>query len=147
VLEELNRDFIRQIRKRSKAETKDPVDPEAVGPNGFKIGYTENGDKVEWIEEDGEPFPMILRRNDTDILETCQEMWDKVWWNRHQNWLYRIETGEEPLTEAEKPLLETAKTAAKRIEDKYGIENLGWESSKVNYPRWRGLWVQNGKGH
>lgn len=126
-LEDLNREFIRDIRERTKAQTKDPVDPGAVGPNGFKIGYTENGDKVEWIEEDGEVWPMILRRNDNDIVKEYNELWDKVWWNRHQNWLCHIETEEETLTQVEKSILKTAKIGAKRIEDKYGVENLGWD--------------------
>lgn len=131
ILNELNRDSLRQYkaptRKRSKAEMKEPVEPGAVGPNGFSIGYADNGDKVEWIVEDGETWPMILRRNDNDISEMYQEVWDKVWWNRHQYWLYLIECGEEPLTEVQKPILEKATAAAKRIEAKYGRDNLGWD--------------------
>jgi len=134
-IEELNRDFMRDHaigsrRRRTKAQTTDPVKPGEVGPNGHRIGYTKNGDKVEWIpdeENPGNEWPLLLRRNDKRILKTYNEFCDKVWWNRHQVWLEKVKSGEQPLTEEQKLILKKATQAARRIEKRYGRENLSWD--------------------
>jgi hypothetical protein len=52
------------------------------------------GTKWKWLPDDEHPgggkWGMILRRNDNTIHAAHEEFWEKVWWNRHQNWLYRI---------------------------------------------------------
>lgn len=129
-LEELNRDFIRQHRGgivRTVVQSTDPIDEHAIGPNGHRIGYTDDGDKVEWIPDEDNPkqeWPMILRRNDRSILEAQDEFWEKVWWNRHKVLAERNADGKEPLNKEQKPFSEEGKRAAQRIEDKYGIEKL-----------------------
>lgn len=101
-----------------------------LGPNGYRTGLDAQGNLVEWIPsdegEEGE-WPLILRRSDEAIHRTYKEFWDKVWWNRHQNWIYRLANGDEKLSEGQEKILETAKKAAKRIERKYGKRNLGWD--------------------
>jgi len=133
-LRELNQQFsaLHPVRgmHRNTSQTNDPVKPGEVGPNGHRIGYNDDGDKVEWIpseDEEGEVWPMVLRRNDNVILREYNELWEKVWWNRHQNWLHRLATGQEKLGAGQKDLLTTAKAAAKRIEKKFGKKNLGWD--------------------
>ena len=134
-LEELNRDFIREQAgavhlERTALQTADPADPTEVGPNGHRVGYNDDGDKVEWIPDDEQPgefWPMLLRRNDARILAEYNELWDKVWWNRHQVRHQKIESGETTLREGQQAVFDRACEAAARIEEKYGIENLGWD--------------------
>lgn len=134
-LEELNRDFVRDQAgavhlERTALQTADPADPTEVGPNGHRVGYTDDGDKVEWIPDDeqpGESWPMLLRRNDARILAEYNELWDKVWWNRHQVRHQKIESGETTLREGQQAVFDRACEAAARIEEKYGVENLGWD--------------------
>lgn len=71
---------------------------------------------------------MILRRNDDEISAMYEELWDMVWWNRHKYWVHQLETGVEELKEGQEAVLKQAKKAVKRIEDKYGRGNLGWDA-------------------
>jgi hypothetical protein len=124
---------------------------EEKGPNGLPVGYDSDGRKVEWMigdaeegAEGAEPFwPIVLFRSEMEIYIALEELFHKVWWNRHRIWVEKIASGEEPLTEEQKPILEAAKANAKWIEEKYGRENLGWDdfewgmvNGKLSALRW-----------
>jgi hypothetical protein len=123
------------LERRSKAVATDPVKPGEIGPNGYRVGYTDQGDKVEWIpdeEEPGEEWPLILRRGDKAISEAYNEFWDKVWWNRHQALKASRDTGDD-----------IGEQAARRIQRKYGKKNLlfdeyawGFVSGKMSALAW-----------
>lgn len=76
-----------------------------------------------------------------EILAALDELWDKIWYNRHMNWKYRIERG---LDTAEPNLWKIARRGARRIEAKYGLDALGpWTdfewgmlSGKMSALRW-----------
>lgn len=69
-------------RRRSKAAAVDQLRPGDVGSNGYRVGYTHDGDKVEWLQSDDpegpEDWPVTLRRGDTVMLAAHKESWDKV---------------------------------------------------------------------
>ncbi len=107
---------------------------------------TENMIKEEWVEEP---------RGLTEIIRAITELIDKVWYNRHQNWLYQIELGKHQIVErnslkeydrntTSKDIWEGAKKSAKKIEALYGLENVGpWDdfewgmlNGKLSALRW-----------
>lgn len=110
--------------KRAKALTTDPVPPGEVGPNGCPVGYTKEGDKVEWLHDEenpGEVWPMILRRNDNAILEAEREFFDVIWYDRKLVLLQNMKEG----TEANAPKIHKAMLSAmQRVEKKYGKRKL-----------------------
>jgi pyrimidine deaminase RibD-like protein len=89
-IEEMNREFERDQRAKLRRNPEQTADPalDEVGPNGHRVAYNDDGDKVELIpdpENPGEFWPMVLRRNDPEILREYNRLWDIVWWNRHQD--------------------------------------------------------------
>lgn len=120
------------LQRRTKPAPVDPLQPGEVGPNGYRVGYTKDGDKVEWLPTDDpddpdEEWPIILRRGDKAILAAHNEFWDKVWWNRKQVWIEQLEESESPLSEDTKAKIAEIKRLCRRVERKYGKRNLGWD--------------------
>jgi len=100
----------------------------------------------EWVQE-----PRSL----SEIVEAEGEFFDKVWYNRHLNWLYRIEIGKDKIVDSvpegkyvpnitPRGIFKDARKAAKNVEEKHGKNNLGpWDdfewgmlNGKLSALRW-----------
>jgi hypothetical protein len=82
---------------------------------------------LHWIDPDAVDehafdFTNPPRRTD-EILEALELLWDQIWYNRHKCWMYRISQGEDSGTTPE--IIEAANAAARRKEEKWGLEKLG----------------------
>lgn len=105
-------------------------------------------DEEEWTQE-----PRKL----TEILEALDELLDKIWYGRHRARAYAVETGKIRIVDVEdyptgryepnvirKDIWEGALKAAARVEEEYGVKNLGpWSdfewgmlSGKLSALRW-----------
>jgi hypothetical protein len=111
-------------KPRSKAQTFDPVAPGEVGPNGHRVEYTKEGDKVEWIPEIDAPggeWPMILRRNDNSILKASKEFEDVIWYDRKLVLLENLREGSETV---DSEIYEGMLKAMQQTEKRYGKKKL-----------------------
>ncbi|MFI0406014.1 restriction endonuclease [Actinomadura sp. 3N508] len=68
-------------------------------------------------------FLFDVARNDSEILLAEEELFDRVWYNRHLNWVYRVENGQTPKPTPE--LWRTSHEAAQRVRERWGEDNLG----------------------
>ncbi len=143
-IKEMNREFLTPFRHRTQAELKDPISAGEVGINGFPIGYDEEGNKVEWVEEDGEKWALILRRSDNSISEELNEITDKVWYVRKLIMFEKMASGEEARKLKHEPIIQKAIEKMKGMEKKYGGRdnlvyddfNWGFIQGKMSALRW-----------
>ena len=92
----------------------------------------------------------------SEILNASEEFFDKVWYGRHRLLAHAVESGKTRVVENDCPtdkcgpklisrdIWEKAQEAAKRLEKKYGVDNLGqWDdfewgmlNGKLSALRW-----------
>jgi TRAP-type mannitol/chloroaromatic compound transport system substrate-binding protein len=99
-------------------------------PEGYET-YHINGNPLDnrrenlaFRKKEREVQEEILCRSDEAIQAAYEEFREKLLWNRHKAWVQRVENGEIRLPEAQKPILEQVKKEARKIEKKYGQQNL-----------------------
>ncbi len=73
-------------------------------------------------EDDLEDDDIFQQRSKQDVDDIVEELTDRVWYNRHLDLRDMVESGEE---DVDPGIWKQALAAAKKIEDKYGIDNLG----------------------
>ncbi len=64
----------------------------------------------------------LIERSEEEIIESIEEFFDKVWYNRHQGLKYRVLKKNEKI---DPEIWRGALAAAKKVEKKYGKINLG----------------------
>ena len=80
-------------------------------------------------------------RSEEEILREVDILWDKIWYNRHMNLRYNVRKG---LETVEPGVWKIALAGARRMETKYGKDNLGpWDdfewgmlNGKLSALRW-----------
>ena len=90
----------------------------------------------------------------SEVLPYLSKLWDQIWYNRHKNLEYRIESGEHKLVDrwqrenAQSTTIRSvwvkAQEAARKMEEKYGLDELGpWDdfdwgmlNGKMSAIRW-----------
>jgi hypothetical protein len=146
------RDELLRPCPRSNAQVSDPIKPGEVGPNGHRVSYTKDGDKVEWIPDEdnpGEEWPLILRRSDKSILKAEQEFETVIWYDRKPMLIERLKAGKDKIDpEIEKGMYE-AMRAAERKYGKRKIETIirmtsDGACSTASFQPCVGCWETNG---
>lgn len=92
-------------------------------------------------DENMDESDVFEHRTMEEVEEMAAELADKVWYNRHQDLKISIEDGEE---ECDPGIWKEAEAQARKMEEKYGIENLGpWDdfewgmiNGKLSALRW-----------
>ena len=59
-----------------------------------------------------------------NVKDAYDQLSERLWWNRHKMLVRRVEAGKVKHNEGETKFYESAKEHARKMEEKYGAENL-----------------------
>ena len=104
-----------------------------VGPLGFRVGYTEDGDKVEFLPDYGSPMGEVclIRRSDATVREALATYEDLARWIYHDHWAHRVNSGQVVLSAQERALFELSVQRAEQILYKYGEDSVGGDDYEL----------------